>query len=160
MSSTDSQLNELETAQHLRSVVGRLWRLLRSTEAGSRHGLTPTASGVLLLVASHGPIRLAEVGELEELNPTLLSRTIAGLMAADLVERKVDANDRRSAWVNATPTGKDIAGSIRRERTEAVLAALDRLDGADRARVGNALFALQELSEHLADARKAPASVA
>jgi len=145
---------EVETAQRLRMVFGKLSRLLRPTEAGSAAGLTPTRVSVLLNVVRNGPVRLAEVAADEGLNPTLLSRTIANLAADGLIERSSDELDRRSAWVDATPAGRALAEQMRRQRTEAVEAALGGLGAAERRLVEQALPALEALAERLKDGRR------
>jgi DNA-binding MarR family transcriptional regulator len=140
---------DTETAQRLRIVFGRLSRALRPTEAGLAAELTPTRVAVLLNTVRNGPIRLAEVAEQEGLNPTLLSRTVASLADAGLVARTADETDRRSAWLDATPAGRELAQEIRAQRTHAVEAALSELTGPDRKMVEDALPALEELAKHL-----------
>jgi DNA-binding MarR family transcriptional regulator len=144
---------EIETAQRLRVVVGKLSRLLRATDAGAASELTPTRISVLLNAVRNGPIRLAEVADQEGLNPTLLSRTVGHLVEAGLVERSADPTDRRSGWVTATPTGRRMAQRIRRHRTEAVDGALSGLSPADRKAVEAAMPALEALAARLQETR-------
>jgi DNA-binding MarR family transcriptional regulator len=140
---------DTETAQRLRIVFGRLSRALRPTEAGLAADLTPTRVAVLLNTVRNGPIRLAEVAEQEGLNPTLLSRTVASLADAGLVSRTADESDRRSAWLNATEAGRELASEMRAQRTHAIEAAVSQLPPADRKLVEEALPALEELAKHL-----------
>ncbi|HET9093520.1 MAG TPA: MarR family transcriptional regulator [Solirubrobacteraceae bacterium] len=140
---------DTETAQRLRMVVGLLARRLRPTEASLAADLTPTRVAVLLNTVRNGPVRLAEVAEQEGLNPTLLSRTVAHLAQDGLVERTLDATDRRSAWLDATPAGRELAQRIRAERTRAVQVALAELAPVDRDLVEAALPALEQLAAHL-----------
>lgn len=153
---TDGQIEmapnaiEQETAPRLRTAVGKLSRLLRRTDAGSGVDLTPTLVAVLLNADRLGPIRLAEIGEREGLNPTLLSRSVAQLTADGLIERSADPEDRRSAWIEATSSGHAVAAKIRGERTVAVQGALDELDDADRELIELALPALERLAQALA----------
>jgi DNA-binding MarR family transcriptional regulator len=135
--------------QRLRIVVGRLARVLRTTEAGLAADLTPTRVAVLLNTVRNGPIRLADVAEQEGLNPTLLSRTVANLAQDGLVTRTADDLDRRSAWLDATPAGRELAADIRSQRTQAVEAALARLSTEDRKLIEEALPALEQFAEHL-----------
>lgn len=137
---------DTETAQRLRMVFGRLARRLRPTEAGLAADLTPTRVAVLLNTVRNGPIRLAELAEQEGLNPTLLSRTVANLAQDGLVTRTADEADRRSAWLEATPAGRELAGRIRAQRTHAVQVALERLSPEDRKLVEAALPALEQLA--------------
>lgn len=140
---------DTETAQRLRMVFGQLSRRLRPTEAGLAADLTPTRVAVLLNTVRNGPIRLAEVAEQEGLNPTLLSRTVANLAQDGFVTRTADEHDRRSAWLNATPAGRELAQRIRSQRTHAVQQALAELSPEQRELIEAALPALEHLAERL-----------
>ena len=140
---------DTDTAQRLRRVIGHLARMLRPTEAGLAANLTPTRASVLLNTVRNGPVRLADLSEQEGLNPTLLSRTVAKLAQDDLVTRTPDEVDRRSAWLDATPAGRELATQIRAQRTHAVEVALEQLPAEDRAQVEAALPALEQLAQRL-----------
>ncbi len=144
---------DIDTAARLRVAIGRLSRRLRTTAAGSAAGLTPTRISVLLTVVREGPVRLSFLAEAESLNPTMLSRVIADLGDAGLVARTSDDGDRRAAWVEATGAGRRLAERMRRERTDAVNAAMDELSPADRRVLEKALPALEQLAEQLKDHR-------
>jgi DNA-binding MarR family transcriptional regulator len=144
-------VTDLETAARLRAAIGRLARRLRPTASAQAAGLTPTRVSVLLNVVRSGPIRLSDLADTEALNPTMLSRVIADLAQAGLLERTSDEGDRRSAWVSATAAGKRLAERIRRERTDAVNAALERLTESDRRRLEKALGALEALAAELGE---------
>ena len=140
---------DLETTARLRAVIGRLSRRLRPTPTAMEAGLTPTRSSVLLTVVREGQIRLSDLAEAESINPTQLSRAIAQLLDAGLVERSADQGDRRAAWVKPTAAGKRLADRVRRERTDALNVALEGLDPAERERIVAALGSLEQLAEHL-----------
>jgi DNA-binding MarR family transcriptional regulator len=141
---------DADTTQRLRIVFSRLARLLRATDAtGPAAELTPTRVVVLLNAVRNGPIRLAELAEQEGLNPTMLSRTVANLVAAGLVIRTADPGDRRSAWVEPTDAGQRLAEEIRRHRTHALQEALSGLQEDDQRAVERALPALEHLVELL-----------
>jgi DNA-binding MarR family transcriptional regulator len=148
MSPTLTQL-DLETAARLRAVIGKLSRRLRPTPTAVAAGLTPTRISVLLTVVREGSIRLSDLAAAEAINPTQLSRSIAQLLEAGLVERAADEGDRRAAWVKPTPAGKRLAERIRRERTDALNVALEGLSTAERERIVAALAALEQLAEGL-----------
>jgi DNA-binding MarR family transcriptional regulator len=145
---------DVDTASRLRVAIARLSRHLRTTAAGSAAGLTPTKISVLLTVVREGPIRLSDLAETESLNPTMLSRVIAALSDAGLVSRTCDDGDRRAAWVQATDDGRQLAEQMRRERTDAVNAAMKELPEADRRLLEKALPALEHLAEQLKDRRR------
>jgi DNA-binding MarR family transcriptional regulator len=79
----------------------------------------------------------------------MLSRVITKLADDGLVERESDAADRRAAWVAATSKGRRLAERMRRERTDALSAALHGLSNSDRATLDRALPALEQLAEAL-----------
>ena len=60
---------------------------------------------MLSTVIYRGPIGLKELAEVEGVNPTMLSRVVGKLEVAGLIERQVDADDRRAARVAVTATG-------------------------------------------------------
>jgi DNA-binding MarR family transcriptional regulator len=140
---------DVETPARLRTVIGRLSRRLRTTAAARDAGLTPSAISLLLSVVRSGPTRLSELGEAEGLNPTMLSRTVSGMVQDGLLRRSSDEGDRRAAWVEATASGRRLAERMRRERTDAVNAALAKLPDAQRRRIEQALPALELLAEEL-----------
>lgn len=144
---------EMDTATRLRIAVMRLARLLRSTEAGLAADMTPTRVIVLLNAVRNGPVRLAQVAEEEGLNPTLLSRTVATLVDHGLLVRSADADDRRSAWVEPTPAGRQLAARIRAQRTRAVETAMAGLAEEDRRALLAALPALERMAERLGESR-------
>jgi DNA-binding MarR family transcriptional regulator len=127
---------------------------LRATPAARAAGLTPTKTSILLALVRGGPTRLADLGDSEGINPTMLSRVVAGLVEADLLERTSDAGDRRQAWVSPTTRGRRLAERIRRERTEAVEAGLAELSAEQRERIEGSLPALEALAEELKDVRR------
>src|SRR5215469_14894519 len=142
-----SQDLDLDTTARLRAVIGRLSRRLRPTPTARAAGLTPTRTSVLLTVMREGPIRVSDLAEAEGINPTQLSRAIAHLVDAGLVERAADEGDRRAAWLKPTPAGRKLTERIRRERTDALNVALAGLAPDEREQIVTALTAL----EHLAD---------
>ncbi len=146
---------DLETATRLRAAIGKLSRRLRPTPAAVAAGLTPTRASVLQTVVREGPVGLSDLATAESINPTQLSRAVAQLVDAGLVERSADAGDRRAAWVKPTPAGKRLAERIRRERTDALNAALEGLDSADHERIVAALTALEHLAEQLREGERA-----
>jgi DNA-binding MarR family transcriptional regulator len=94
-------------------------------------------------------MRLSELSDAEGINPTMISRVIADLAEAGLVERVSDPGDRRAAFVEITKAGHKLAERIRGERTDALNLALDGLDEQERAHIEAALPALERLAEQL-----------
>ena len=104
---------------------------------------------MLLSLVRTGPMRLSDLAEAEGLNPTMLSRLVSGMVQDGLLKRSSDEGDRRAAWVQPTAAGQRLAERMRRERTDAVNAALVGLPEAQRRRIEQALPALEALAEEL-----------
>lgn len=140
---------DIDTADRLRTAIGRISRRLRSTSAAREAGLTPTAISVLLSIVRTGPVRMSELADTEGINPTMLSRAVAGMVQDGLLERSSDEGDRRAAWVASTASGRRLAQRMRRERTIAVNQALETLPASERRGLEQALPALEALAEEL-----------
>jgi len=131
----------------LRMAIDKLSRRLRPTEAGA--GLTPSQTSVLFTVVRRGPIGLAEVAEIERINPTMLSRIVAELCNAGLISREPDPEDRRAARVRATAAGQRMRKRIHRERANALQRHIATLDQRQRRALGEALPVLEALAEQI-----------
>lgn len=132
-------------AIRLRRVIAKLARQLNSSSTGA--GLTPSQASVLALVVAQGPLSLAELGDLEGLNPTMLSRVIGRLQGMDLISRIPDPADLRSASVVSTPAGAHIDQQIKVRRATAVAQCLDLLTDQQVQTLTEALPALEALAE-------------
>jgi DNA-binding MarR family transcriptional regulator len=142
-----TQGTELDVAIRLRGAISRLSRRLRPTQTAT--GLTPTQISVLVSVVLGGPLKLAELGAREGLNPTMLSRIVAQLVERGLVRRSNDPDDRRAARVEATAAGKRLHERMRQLKNDALVAELGLLSPDDHERLVAALPALELLAEQL-----------
>lgn len=142
---------DAEDVSRLRKVIFRLARELNATSSGE--GLTPSQASVLGLIAFRGPLGLAELTELEGLNPTMLSRVVRKLDEDGLIERLPDPSDLRAVRVAITPAGELVNERIRTLRTDAVSGCLDRLPDHTGKELLAALPALEALGQELKSAR-------
>jgi DNA-binding MarR family transcriptional regulator len=138
-----------DVASRMRSVIGRLGRGLRQNLAGSE--LSPSQYEVLATITIRERVRLSDLAAIEGLNPTLLSRIVGKLEAAELVTREQDLADRRVAHVVATSKGRELHARIRHERTDALALALDGLTADEQKTVTDALPVLEALARTLKD---------
>lgn len=145
---------DAEVVSRLRGVIGRLARRLNETSTGE--GLTPTQYSVLSLVRARGPLGLAELTELEGLNPTMLSRIVKVLDERGLIRRLPDPNDMRAARVEVTPEGEQVQERVREQRTLVLTECLERLPPP----TAELLLAAVPAMEALAEAVKVPARAA
>ena len=143
---------DAELVARLRGVIPRLARELNDTSTGE--GLTPTQYSVLALVRNRGPLGLAELTELEGLNPTMVSRIIKVLDERGLIRRTPDPGDLRAARVEATTAGERVHDRVRAQRTKVLLECLSDLPPE----TAQSLLAAVPDLESLAEALKPPAN--
>jgi DNA-binding MarR family transcriptional regulator len=140
-------------AIRLRRVITMLARQLNASSTGA--GLTPSQASVLGLIVARGPLTLADLGELEGLNPTMLSRVISRLAAMGLIARIPDPADLRSVSVMSTPDGKQVDQEIKARRAAAVSRCIELLPSAQASTLAAALPALEELAETMREIARA-----
>jgi DNA-binding MarR family transcriptional regulator len=138
---------DAEAMTRLRRVIGRLARLLNASSASEN--LSPTQASVLGLVSYRGPIGLAELTEIEGLNPTMLSRTVSKLDNDGLVRRLPNPADQRAVQLVATDAGREAHARILQARTETVARILEGLPPEVGDALWEALPALEALAEGL-----------
>jgi DNA-binding MarR family transcriptional regulator len=138
---------DADSVIRLRRVVLGLARRLNAASSGE--GLTPAQASVLAIVVNRGPLGLAELIEIEGLNPTMLSRVVGSLDSSGLVRRRRDPDDYRAARVEVTPAGEEVWQRISAERTEVISECAACLPAEQEAALTAALPALESLSESL-----------
>jgi DNA-binding MarR family transcriptional regulator len=140
---------DAEDLARLRIALARITRALDRRTRGDQ--LTRTQASALATIVRRGPIRISEVGEIEGLHPTMLSRVVGKLEAAGLLRRTADPADGRVAHVAATTAGTELHLRLRAERTELLARHLAAMPQDQAARLLAALPALEELAGHLVD---------
>ena len=131
----------------LRGVISRLARQLNASSTGE--GLTPSQASVLALVVFRGPLSLAELADLEGLNPTMLSRVVGRLLELELIRRIPDPADLRSASVVSTPVGQEVDQRVKAQRAAVMSECVDQLSADQEQALETALPALEALAEAL-----------
>ena len=97
-----------EGAIRLRRVIIKVARQLNASSTGA--GLTPSQASVLGLIVARGPMSLADLGELEGLNPTMLSRVI-GRLRRHAADRPHPGPGRPAQRVGGQHTGRAAAST-------------------------------------------------
>jgi DNA-binding MarR family transcriptional regulator len=136
---------DVELVARLRTAIGRLARQLN--EASTVEGLTPTQYSVLALIRSRGPLGLAELAQLEGLNPTMVSRVVRVLDDAGLIRRTPDPADLRAARVEITPDGAQVHEHVRDVRTRVLTDCLGSLPAETAQALLAAVPAMEDLAE-------------
>ena len=131
------------TAERLGDVVGRLVRMLRRLQVAP---LGSSAMSALATVVGQGQVRLGELAEIEGVTPATLSRVVTVLERQGFVERRTDPDDRRAAFLLATPSGTASVEQLRSVRGAALAARIERLSAQERATLEAGLEVLDRLT--------------
>src|SRR5437763_14825350 len=96
----------IDLADRLHSAAIHLLRRLRREDDAS--GLPAPQLSALSVIVFGGPLTLGELARAEQVRPPTISKLIVELERHGLVERDVDAADRRSVRVRATGRGTKV----------------------------------------------------
>lgn len=132
-----------EVATRLHSVAIHLLRRLRREDAAL--GISAARLSALSVVGFGGPRTLGQLAAAEQVRPPTMTRIIAALERAGLVERQADPADGRVTRIAATARGRALLEEGRARRTSRLAARLRALPPEDLAtldRAGRLLEAL------------------
>ncbi|MFF5231719.1 MarR family winged helix-turn-helix transcriptional regulator [Dactylosporangium sp. NPDC000521] len=79
----------------------------------------------LVMLATGGPQRSADLAKDLDVAPSTLTRMCDRLEGKHLVRRFHRVDDRRSTWLALTPAGRDLVGVVMRERLRELSAIVD-----------------------------------
>jgi DNA-binding MarR family transcriptional regulator len=127
----------------LRLVVLRLSRRLRQQAVGE---ITASQLSALSVVANHGELSLGELAAIERIAPPSMTRIAARLEEGGLLERRVDAVDRRVARVAVSPAGEALLAETRTRRDAFLAARLQEFTVEERALLAKAVPLLERLA--------------
>jgi DNA-binding MarR family transcriptional regulator len=129
-------------AARLRLSATRLARILRRQ---ADTGLSPSQLAALATIELHGPMTLGALAEHERVAPPSITKVVTKLEADGLVARAADPNDRRVARVSLTAEGTALLDASRRRKNQWLNERIQRLDGAERARLADALDVIDSI---------------
>jgi DNA-binding MarR family transcriptional regulator len=138
------RLRTIDLADRLHSAALHLLRRLRREDDAS--GLPAPQLSALSVIVFGGPIALGDLARAEQVRPPTISKLIVMLEAKGLVERIVDAADRRVVRVKATARGTKLLHDGRQRRVAALVASLSALRASDRAVLARSLPVLETIS--------------
>lgn len=124
-------------------VIGRLNRRLVPATGGLSHGLLTA----LASVAKRGPLRVAELAQLENVSAPGATRIVTELETRGLVGRSVDPDDGRAVRIQVTPAGTEAILVARAARAVVIAQLLDGMTPEELALVEAALPALERVLE-------------
>ena len=134
----------VETAARLRLAIVRTARRLRQ-EAGD--DLSPSSAAALATIERRGPLAPSELAEIERVKRPTVTRVVARLEEAGLVERRSDPADGRAFLVSITREGSELLRRIRTRKNAYLARRLQRLDPDDLGALERAADVLERLLE-------------
>jgi DNA-binding MarR family transcriptional regulator len=123
-----------------------LSRIARSARRATNLRLTLGSLSALATIIDVGSIRPGDLAVREGVAPATLSRVIGALERDGYIERHPDPQDRRSAFLEATETGKREVAAVRRTRATVMKTRLAEMDEDRRVLLAAALPALEDLA--------------
>jgi DNA-binding MarR family transcriptional regulator len=132
-----------ELADRLHSAAIHLLRRLRREDDAS--GLPAPQLSALSVIVFGGPITLGALAHAEQVRPPTITKLVATLEDAGLVEREVDETDRRVVRVKATARGTRLLQEGRMRRVASLAESLGRLPASDRERLARAVPILEKV---------------
>jgi|SRR5665213_3618532 DNA-binding MarR family transcriptional regulator len=132
-------------AGRLAFIVGRLNRRLVGASGGLSHALL----SALATVAKKGPIRLADLAQVEMVSAPSITRVVAELETRGLVARGADPDDGRAYLMQVTEAGMAAVLRARAARAEVMAELLAELAPADVAAIADALPSLEGIVGHM-----------
>ena len=116
--------------------------------AGDPQGIELAAYALLFHLVKEGPRRASALAETACVDPSTVSRQVAGLVRAGLVERRPDPEDGRATLLAPTDEGLRVFQANRDRRNREIGAMTEHWDEADRVRLAELLEQLAGDLEH------------
>ncbi len=108
-------MSDLDLADQVTRQLLLLTRLVKRAEAAPDE---PMCLPLLAMLAEEGPFRAGEIAAVLGVNPSTVSRQVAGLVRSGLVERRADPEDGRASPLAVTAAGRRVLDLERRRATQ------------------------------------------
>src|SRR5687768_15445856 len=131
-----------DLASRLRLDISRMARRLRQ-EAGA--GLSPSQTAALATIECHGPLTPSELADRERVQRPTVTRVLARLEEAGLVDRAADPQDRRSSLVTVSAEGRALLDEVRARKDAFLARRIDALEPSDREALERAAAILERM---------------
>ncbi len=145
-------------ADGLFSAIGQLRRLTRRLGGGPFPAGTLSGAQVelLRLVRRRPGLSVAEAAAELALAPNTVSTLVGQLVAAEVMTRVADPDDRRVGRLTLTPSAQERVERWRDRRASTAAGAIAELDAADRAVLAQAVPIIARLAAALGSGPEAP----
>lgn len=154
---TVARVNEADSAQSFDNMLGhRLTRLssaieqLAEREAARAAELSLPEYRVLIVLLDKGPLGVAGLQSVLQIDKAWISRTLTRLSGKGLVDSAADKTDARRTSYRLTAQGRRTATSLMKRATKREEQILDGVEGKDRARFLSVLDRIEQNVEAMA----------
>jgi DNA-binding MarR family transcriptional regulator len=137
----DQLVTALLTAS--RALVGVSARSL----AGVEDSVTLNQFRTMVVLRAHGASRLNRLSERLQVNASTTLRTVERLIAAGLVARSENAEDRREVVIELTARGRRLVDDVTAKRRQAIEEIVHAMPNRQRAVLVEALLAFAEAAD-------------
>lgn len=131
-------------AERLHGAAIRLIRRLRKSDEAS--GLAAPKLSALSVLVFGGPHTVKELAAAEQVRAPTMSRLLAELEGAGLVQKSKDPEDRRIVRVQATARGRNLLEAGKSRRLEVLAAQIRSLDVHERRSISAAVKLIERLN--------------
>ncbi len=119
--------------------------------AGVGDDVTLPQYRALVVLASRGPQRVADLADALGVTPPTATRMCDRLVRKGLVRRRTSRDDRREVHMALTSTGRLLVGEVTRRRREEIEGILARIAPADQVRMVELFRKLNDAAGEMAD---------
>ena len=131
-------------AERLHGAAIRLIRRLRKSDEAS--GLAAPKLSALSVLVFGGPHTVKELAAAEQVRAPTMSRLVAELEGAGLVQKSKDSADGRIVRVQATARGRSLLEAGKSRRLEVLAAQIRSLDVHERRLISTAVKVIERLN--------------
>jgi DNA-binding MarR family transcriptional regulator len=117
----------LELIRQLR-MLNQIQNAVRMRFWDDEFGLHPAAGALLADVVARGECRVSDLAEQRVVDTSVVSRQIAQLEKAGLVNRRPSPSDGRVALISPTERGVEVLAGWKRKQADLMIGALDGWD--------------------------------
>lgn len=103
--------------------------------------LTIAQFRTLVILSTRGPSKIAALAEALTVQPSTATRMVDRLVAAGLIDRRLNPDSRRELIIELTPRGHEIVTAVTDRRREEIAALVARMPNEDRSGLVRALTA-------------------
>jgi DNA-binding MarR family transcriptional regulator len=141
----DAELDQLVTAvlTASRALVGVSARSLAEVE----DAVTLTQFRTMVVLRAQGPARLNRLSDRLQVNASTTLRTVERLIAAGLVDRRENAEDRREVVIELTDRGRRLVDDVTQRRRIAIEDIVRAMPARQRSALVDALLAFAEAAD-------------